>query len=286
MRRILIPLACLLAVCLVTQAHASAVSYLIGDGQTVNILEDNDWETAIDIDKDGSLSEGDYLLGMWEVQQVNYDPANPPPAISGSAFTAIFFVKVASTGAGVEFDHSIVFEGASEDDWDTFLGIDVHADGVAGIMYSDSTQDFGSQFVNQFDGGGVPGSLATAMGTELWEFGFTGDNVFWKSEADSLDLALVSQLKYAAGLNVIFTYPGAPLLLPHEYLTESEGIAFLGETDVQLAGGQGTHLAGNFELATDTDIFIVPTPEPGTLALLGLGLAACGGVLYRRRRKA
>jgi len=290
MRRILIPVLCLAALGLFTAgANAgSALNLLRLDGR-INSLEDLDYETLIDTNKSGTVDTGDYLLGMWQVQGVNYTPIAPPPTFGQDAFTAIFLLKV-KTATQSGSDWIFEFEAASTSDWSTYTGTSVNMTngGTLGVLYSDSVKDFGADWIDPTQS--ILNSLATAKGTPLWEVGFkTGaSDQFWMAKTDSNLLTSVTTLDYAAALNVTHTYAGAGgvLLSPHQHLTSAGGFSFTGLTQFQIEGSKGSHDPGNFALPTDTDIHIKPTPEPGSLALLGLGLAAVGGIVYRRRRKA
>jgi len=57
---------------------------------------------------------------------------------------------------------------------------------------------------------------------------------------------------------------------------------------VQLTGslalGQNP-VGSHFDIATDTDMFLAPVPEPSSIALFGIGLATLGFVGYRRRKQ-
>lgn len=291
MRRILIPVLCLavLGVFAANVQAGSALNLLIKDGR-VNSLQDLDYESVIDFGTSGIVDAGDFLIGMWEVESMSYTPIAPPPTIGADNFTAIFLVKVKSaTKSGS--DWIFEFEAPTSTEWLTYAGVSISGTGTTGILYSDDKKDFGSRWTDPTAGTAtnLKPALATAVGTPLWEFGFAGDSdEFWKAQTDSNVLTSVTNLQYAAALNVTNTYAAASsvILNKHQHLLTGGPFSFTGKTQLQLEGSKGSHSAGNFALPTDTDIHIAPTPEPGSLALLGLGLAAIGGVVYRRRRKA
>jgi hypothetical protein len=179
------------------------------------------------------------------------------------------------------------------------------ADGTIGIIYSDTdVPAFGTgtqAFIDQGAAGADPtlDTLAEAFGTAtdgtaLWEIGFAGwdtttdttsnSNEWWRSASGIL--VPPSTLAFWASMNVTANF-GAPDLLPHGWLfngVDTTSAGFSATSSIQAGGGNGSAGTGLFLLSTDTDFYIVPTPEPGSLILLGLGLAACGGVVYRRRR--
>jgi CBS domain-containing protein len=190
--------------------------------------------------------------------------------------------------------YSWTFGAVDQASWTALGFAGVQSASTIAIVYDDSVKDDAPNWIDEDHPGGVAASLATVNGVRLWEVGFGGIQAgeYWEAVGPSdflLDYADgpgsdgVSQdeLKFGANLNITHDYltSGVTLLL-HDYLERSRGLHTW-----QIEGNGEALDPGNFQLGTDTNLYIVATPEPASLALLGLGLAAFGGVLYRRRRK-
>ena len=298
MRRLLILGLCLSVVALAsTSANAGALSLLFPDSSTVNLLEDQDWEYLVDSDEDGLVSEGDYLVGMIYIQDVfDAEDLSKNNTATDSTFSAVFVLEVTdvSDASGLK---AFTFGAAGKDVWDTLedadgnnLGLsDPVDDETVGVVYDDSSDPF------QDPGAGtiLADALDTATdGTLLWEWGFReGDATeFWNAIANTDDINSLFILQVYASLNQTHSYAAGDSIdfLKHNF--QWDGVADstnpLGlnvYSEIQGYGGLPSVDEGHFDIATDTDFYIVPTPEPGSLALLGLGLLA-GGIVIRRRR--
>jgi hypothetical protein len=307
MRRILIPMACLTLLFASSAFAGSATSLLFLDGTTVNILEDSDFESIVDLfDSNGerlgnpasepTLDIGDRLFGMYEVSNVRPDPklGRPNNFPTTNAFTAVFYVVVTDKSGNATDGYSWTFGAVDQASWTALGFAGVQSASTIAIVYDDSVKDDAPNWIDEDHPGGVAASLATVNGVRLWEVGFGGIQAgeYWEAVGPSdflLDYADgpgsdgVSQdeLKFGANLNITHDYlTSGVTLLPHDYLERSRGLHTW-----QIQGNGEALDPGNFQLGTDTNLYIVATPEPASLALLGLGLAAFGGVLYRRRRK-
>ena len=199
MRRLIIPVACLMILGLGAQAQAaSALSLLNTDGMTVQHLEDNDWENLIyDNDDDGVLSEGDWTLGMIEIQgfrdvyPTGSDLRKPGIGYPIATVTGVFLLEVTSK-TGSTGDWVFTFGSAGIDAWTdlqdgtintlTNLGTPTH-EGTIGMFYDDTSTPFVSP-----DPAAPDNSLNGAIGTATdgilwWEAGFTGKaGEFWINE--------------------------------------------------------------------------------------------------------
>ena len=306
MRRLIIPIACLMILGLGAQAQAaSAASLLNLDGETVNHLEDQDWENLIvDNNSNGKLDIGDWTLGMIEIQA--YRDVYPTgsdfrsPGTGGypaATITGVFLLEV--TGKVLSGGlYTFTFGSAGIDAWThlqdgtidtlTNLGTPTH-EGTVGMFYDDTSTPYVSPAPPAPDDS-LNGALGTATDGNLWwEIGFKGDpGEYWINttsfDGSSPPPPPAVTIFQVNGLVNVTEWHDGPKLLPHEYLA-SVATGLFG--DVHFTGGLEAPSLDDlkyFSIKTDTDFYILPTPEPGSILLLGLGLAACGGLVYRRRK--
>jgi len=266
----------------------------------VNIWEDNDYESVVNVaggDPVG-FDEGDIFFGIYQVQGVApATDSTPPPS---AEFTAVFAFEIDDISPGGIYAGGsrmtmapMAFADADFDGFDdnwAALGLSRTDAGTMAVLYNDTD-------LTVTPDAAIPAALASATdGIMLWEVGFTGGgglpgvNEFWLADTLNLTLGNIA-FNYGASLNV--TVQGAgPELVPHDWIsthplltpalwpTPPGGVL----SQIQLVGGHGTHDPGEFAIPTDTDIFLMPVPEPGTAVIFfGLGAIALGWTWKRRR---
>lgn len=297
-----------LALLLIAMPANAAIEFLVL--HEVNQLEDQDYETLINyvdgeyemMTEEGNhtLDLDDLLVGIIRIQAINtgsplylneqkaFNDGSPPNGFSG-VFVLEVTGKVDNTGTTGFFEYD--FGPAPDAAW-TFLSLSRNDSDTMIKWYDDSTDPY---IYPQADPtlANLQTALATADGTLLWEWGDTTDpdgnnNFFWRAKTTTDDVTAIDpgdEPGFQAGLNVTYDgVPGMPLDLHDEIAVL--GFTTDGDTQVQLEGGfQGLAPANVFTVITDTNVYIVPTPEPGSVLIWGGLLGAMGLVAWRRRRK-
>lgn len=286
------------------EAEASIATDLLFDG-VVNKLEDNDWDAGILTNGGGSttLDVGDILFGMYEIQQVvNNQNTSQINLRSTNTFTGVFAQRVATKDQpGGQFAGAaatrFTFAPLTDLEYSALAASFSALPAVRGS--SDSMffvyDDLGPPFVNG-NAGSINSSLATATnGTLLWEFGFRDGDELFVADVNTDVLASTGSLDFVGWINLTYTTAaGAATGVSFmDHLTvpappDGNGppvTAVLSEMQIHGTLEPGAS-PGNFAIATDTDIFVLPkfVPEPSSL-LVFLGLIATAGLAVARSNR-
>lgn len=294
------------------QAQAGAVEHLVGG--EINELEDDNFELFIDNDNDGSITVGDYFMGVITIQAflappgifpATYDPGAGDPTITGVFLLEAKAVVDQGAGSLDGVDNTVVYYGSvGATTWSALTGFTlpdpVNADTTL-VLFDDVT----------------PGSLTTAGSVQASIDSFTGANKvyeagfadanndgigdageFWIAHGDAgtdapgLNLASIRNI---INLDLLGNFNGAPELLPHTYLSGDgavqpkaldSGVTYASAQEIQAEGTISDTGSGVWQFKTDTNAYIQPVPEPSSIVLMGLGMAGLGFAGYRRRRQA
>lgn len=298
-----------------------------GGPGVITTLEDDDWEILVQggdftgpggtwtggtIGAPGSntVGIGDIFVGMIRISQI----LKPGPGgdtdfneNGGGTISAIFAIKLAAEVGG-----TVVSTFLSNEEW-AAVGLDalgftrVAANTIA-VVFDDpdnvEPEAAGDGTVTDdltnAGAAGPPTNPSGPNGTRLWEFGITDAENFWVTTGSGGALigatipatGLGDFATFNFGLNQTHAYPAGDHIVFHPILNAAVNPFVAG--DSQLLGTGSVKPPGfptaetDFDLVSDTDLFISTSvvPEPGSMILLGMGAMGVFGAGYRRRRQA
>ncbi len=261
---------------------------------------------------------GSLFLGVIRIETFG----SPPPFFDGDTYnpgdaqqtvTGVFAIRAVSINNftdAVEGDRTSVYFEPIRGSWNTAFGLDYLPEptnpNTMFIAYDDVT-------VGATDGGNanLETALTSFVGSNVvYEFGFEGNQStvndvtstdageFWIAEgARGTDVVgfRLNTLTNVINLNALVTSGGAPPLAPHDYLSTQadlaqnpalrSGVSFANAADLQSRGTVDVFAptVTGFPIRTNTQLYILPVPEPSSLIVFAgvAGLCAIG----RRRRK-
>jgi hypothetical protein len=240
-------------------------------------LSDNNAESLINANGTGCTPGGDCILGVGDRLRGQFDinsieslnPPSPPTftPFNGNELTGVFDIIVTSKinlGPGGFF-----FQFAPSGNLSTA--------GAAVEMYTDPANNY-----TRLGCATTAACEATATDGALWAaFGF-GPGSFWTAVAASDDISVIGATTPPS--------TGGQFNASLDFLVNNTGFAFdqkpcLTDTSHACASGSLLGTAGAdtpYDSFSNVDFTLLRAPEPGALALLGIGFALAG--MARRKR--
>jgi hypothetical protein len=277
-------------------ATGLAVSMMSGFAHAValpleGIFEDDNKERVIDANGDaktsGSLAVGDTLIAVVKFNNVLNPDQSVFTSLNGPEFVyGLSAIQITSIVGGVaSFGPNADFEA-------------IYGTGAMAALFTSGTGlNLACASIAACEGAGAGGATS---GSSYLTLGFADSSDFWIAGGAtpfsiSTDLATVAGTSggtkvavanYALSVldnNTGYTFldQDCPLCVLFGPAGNDGKAAFIGSGDV--LGGAG--LAGPYVARSDFDFTFETVPEPGTLALLGMGLVGMGWSARRRTGK-
>lgn len=253
-------------------ASAIAIDTLLSTGGQQTLSDDSAEEQSVDINGNGRLDVGDELRGIFEITKVNTTAIGK--GTSFDELTGIYGLVVASKDA---------VPGAFRFTFAPSSGFQaVYGTGAVIAMFEDSSQDF------MFEGTSLNAAILTATGGRpYWTLGFQTTDDFWQATMSRDDFVALGTLpvgtpvgRFDFGLHLLTNLSGKNLASEpcvNAFTTLTVAVEACGSGNLTATGGVSV-----WDLYDPLQIGITTVPEPGTLTLLGIGMAAFGARARRR----